>query len=193
MAARLTPLSQIPLPPPRPDETYRGAGADGPIHFVGLKSLLGAADFPKAGDRHAGLAAADDIAREAARTILAGLTVAHVHERPLRTADGRIDDVMRVNYDVDGGVYREIAPLTFGQLKDRLLACSGAEAVRLGRGLTGVTAAAVAKLCDIQELILVARRIANRSRARTLLGWEPKQNFDAGLAATVAWWRDPTT
>jgi ethanolamine ammonia-lyase large subunit len=170
MAARLTPLSQILLPPPRPDETYRGAGADGPIDFVGLKSLLGAADFPKAGDRHAGLAAADDIAREATRTIVAGLTVAHVHERPLLTGDGRIDDVMRVNYDVDGAVYREIAPLTFGQLKDRLRACPGAEAVRLGRGLTGVTAAAVAKLCDIHELILVARRIANRSRARTLLG-----------------------
>ena len=170
MAARLTPLSQITVPPPRPDETYTGAGADGPIHFVGLKRLLGAADVPKAGDRHAGLAAADEIAREAARTILAGLTVAHVHDRPLVTADGRIDDVLRVNYDVDREVYREIAPLPFGELKDRLLASSGAEAVRLGRGLTGVTAAAVAKLCDIHELILVARRIVNPTRARTLLG-----------------------
>ncbi|MFM8377765.1 MAG: GDP-L-fucose synthase family protein [Planctomycetia bacterium] len=35
------------------------------------------------------------------------------------------------------------------------------------------------------------RRALDISRARTLLGWEPKQTFDAGLAATVAWWRNP--
>jgi GDP-L-fucose synthase len=34
------------------------------------------------------------------------------------------------------------------------------------------------------------RRALDISRARTLLGWEPKQGFDTGLAATVAWWRD---
>jgi ethanolamine ammonia-lyase large subunit len=170
MSARLTPLSEIEVPPPRPDETYLFKGPEGPIRFVGLKALLGAADFPKAGDRHAGLAAANEIGREAARSILAGLTIAHLHERPLLTADGRVDDVMRVNYDVDTDVYSEIAHVTVGDLKNRLLACSGDEAVRLGRGLTGVTAAAVAKLCDVHELILVARRIANPTKARTLLG-----------------------
>ena len=170
MRARLTPLAEIVVPPPRPDETYSFAGPDGPIRFIGLKSLLGAADYPKAGDRHAGLAAPDDLVREAARSILAGLTVAHVHERPLLTTDGRVDDVMRVNYDVDPEAYASIRDLTFGALKDRLLAGDGAEAVRIGRGLTGVTAAAVAKLCDVHELVLVARRIANPTRARTRLG-----------------------
>jgi GDP-L-fucose synthase len=33
------------------------------------------------------------------------------------------------------------------------------------------------------------RRALDISRARNLLGWEPQQDFDAGLAATVAWWR----
>ncbi len=33
------------------------------------------------------------------------------------------------------------------------------------------------------------RRGLDISRARELLGWEPKQDFDAGLAATVTWWR----
>ena len=144
MPARLTPLAAIDVPPARPDETYAFEGPEGPIRFVGLKALLGAADFPKAGDRHAGLAATDEISREAARSILAGLMIAHLHERPLLAADGRVDDVMRVNYDVDRAVFGEIAHLTVGTLKNRLLACSGDEAVRLGRGLTGVTAAAVA-------------------------------------------------
>jgi len=34
------------------------------------------------------------------------------------------------------------------------------------------------------------RRALDITRARTLLGWEPKQDFDTGLAATVAWWRN---
>lgn len=34
------------------------------------------------------------------------------------------------------------------------------------------------------------RRALDISRARELLGWEPKQPFDAGLATTVRWWRE---
>ena len=34
------------------------------------------------------------------------------------------------------------------------------------------------------------RRGLDISRARSLLGWEPRQDFDAGLMATVAWWRE---
>jgi GDP-L-fucose synthase len=37
------------------------------------------------------------------------------------------------------------------------------------------------------------RRALDISRARTLLGWEPAEEFDAGLAATVAWWRTQGT
>jgi len=33
------------------------------------------------------------------------------------------------------------------------------------------------------------RRGLDISRARQLLGWSPRQDFDDGLAATVAWWR----
>jgi GDP-L-fucose synthase len=36
------------------------------------------------------------------------------------------------------------------------------------------------------------RRGLDISRARKLLGWEPRQDFDAGLATTVAWWRAQT-
>ena len=34
------------------------------------------------------------------------------------------------------------------------------------------------------------RRSLDITRAQTLLGWEPRQAFDTGLAATVAWWRE---
>jgi GDP-L-fucose synthase len=34
------------------------------------------------------------------------------------------------------------------------------------------------------------RRSLDITRAKTLLGWEPRQDFDTGLAATVEWWRE---
>jgi GDP-L-fucose synthase len=37
------------------------------------------------------------------------------------------------------------------------------------------------------------RRSLDITRAKTLLGWEPRQDFDTGLAATVAWWRERHT
>lgn len=56
----------------------------------------------------------------------------------------------------------------------------------------------IAKACDFEGRIAwdaskpdgQPRRGIDISRARSLLGWEPKQDFDGGLAATVAWWRE---
>src|SRR6266446_3723435 len=70
----LKPLDEIAVPEPQPDEIYRVRLFDHDYSFVGLKSLLGAADFSKAGDRGAGLAASTEVIREAARTILSSLT-----------------------------------------------------------------------------------------------------------------------
>ncbi len=55
----------------------------------------------------------------------------------------------------------------------------------------------IAKACDYTGTIVwdatkpdgQPRRALDISRARDLLGWEPRQDFDSGLAATVAWWR----
>ena len=73
----LSPLDLIECPLPPADEIYRTRLFNHDYSFVGLKSLLGAADFSKAGDRGAGLAAATEVVREAARTILSSLTLQH--------------------------------------------------------------------------------------------------------------------
>lgn len=166
----LTALTEINVPEPKPDEVYTLKLVDRDVCFQGLKQLLGAADYSKAGDRHAGLAVSGDDLREAARTALSDLTLDHLFERPLTDDEGRIDSVMRVNYDIDREVFASIASLTLGELKDRLLAAAGSETERIGRALTGVTAAALAKLCDVHELILVAQKCSHPTRARTLLG-----------------------
>ncbi|MCY1064837.1 ethanolamine ammonia-lyase subunit EutB [Nannocystis sp. RBIL2] len=166
----LRPLSEIPAPAPRPDELYTIDVFGEQVAFRGLKRLLGAADHSKAGERHAGLAAATEREREAARCTLASLTLQHLFDRPLTTAAGQIDEVMRVNYDIDLEVFAEIADLTLGELKNRLLRANGRELLRIGAGLTGVMAAALCKLCDVHELVLLASRISCPTRARTRLG-----------------------
>jgi ethanolamine ammonia-lyase large subunit len=83
---------------------------------------------------------------------------------------GAVDSVMRVNYDIDRTTFAELATLTVGEVKNRLLRSSGSEITRIGSALTGVMAAAIAKLCDVHELILISRRISRPTKARTLLG-----------------------
>jgi ethanolamine ammonia-lyase large subunit len=163
-------LNEIRVPDPKPDRIYTAQLLEREVQFVGLKRLLGAADYSKAGDRHAGLAAESEDVREAARSALSELTLEHIYEHPLTDDRGRVDSVMRVNYDIDLDVLSPIASLTLGELKDRLLCTSNEDIQRIGQGLTGVMAAAVAKLCDVHELIFVARKCSRPTQARTLLG-----------------------
>ncbi|WP_437547696.1 ethanolamine ammonia-lyase subunit EutB [Sorangium sp. So ce367] len=165
-----TPLDRIDVPRPRTDVVYEARLPGHGGSFRGLKRLLGAADCSKAGDRQAGLAASDDAAREAARDLIGELTLEHLHDHPLTDARGGIDAVMRVNYDIDRDAFAGIASLRLGELKDHLLRAPGPEVARLGRALTGVMAAALAKLCDVHELVYLARKISRPTRARTLLG-----------------------
>jgi ethanolamine ammonia-lyase large subunit len=164
------PLDSIAVPPALPDVVYADHCFGRDFSFVGLKALLGAADFDKAGDRNAGLAARDEAEREVARALLSSLTLQHVYEHPLTDSAGNVDSVMRVNYDVDLDAFHAIASLTVGELKDRLLACAPEDVHRIGRSLTGVMAAALAKLLDTHELILLARKARRVTKARTTLG-----------------------
>jgi ethanolamine ammonia-lyase large subunit len=170
--AALKPVSEIAVPTPQPDRVYSTTILDRTFRFAGLKTVLGAADISKAGDRGANLAAKNEIAREAARDILSHLDLQHLYDHPLVTAKGDVDKVMRVNYDIDPEVFAEIAPLTLGELKDRLLEADGPAIRRIGSALTGVMAAALAKLCDVHELILLARRMkcGDGTKARTRIG-----------------------
>src|ERR1051326_3701273 len=163
-------LASVHVPVPPPDEEYIASALGQRVSFRGLKQLLGAADYSKAGDRHAGLAAPADSEREMARSILSGLSLQHIYDHPLTDDDGHVDSVMRVNYQIDGEVFSSIAAMTVGELKNHLLRASGADVKRIGRGLTGAMAAAVAKLCDVHELIFIARKLSCVTRARTVLG-----------------------
>ncbi|HEY8162156.1 MAG TPA: ethanolamine ammonia-lyase subunit EutB [Methylocystis sp.] len=166
----LRPLSDIHVPTPKPDKTFEISFFDKRFAFSGLKRLLGAADFDKAGDRLAGLAAKSEIEREAARAILSGLTLQEIYDAPLTDDDGRVDDVMRVSYDLDPGAFKDNAHLTVGAAKDLVLRGADADITRLGRGLTAVMVAAIAKIMDVHELIYASRKITTSTTARTTIG-----------------------
>ena len=166
----LTPLSAIPVPPPQPDQIYARELLGRRFSFVGLKRLLGAADYSKAGDRSAGLCAQSEVERESARSILSELTLAHLYEHPLTDDKGQVDAVMRVNYDIEQESFRALSGLTLGALKDHLLQAEGVEISRVGQALTGVMAAALTRLCDPHELIFLSQKINRPTQARTLLG-----------------------
>src|SRR5437773_2124900 len=166
----LSRCDDIVVPQPPNDECYTAHKFGRQFSFAGLKGLLGAADYSKAGDRNAGLAARDEAEREVARAILSTLTSQHLYDHPLTDDSGSVDSVMRVNYDIDLKTFASFAPMTLGQLKNHLLNCSDEEVMQTGRALTGVMAAALAKLLDTHELIFVARKCHCVTRARTTLG-----------------------
>jgi ethanolamine ammonia-lyase large subunit len=167
---KIKPLVDIHVPTPGPDEVYATTLLDRQFNFRGLKKLLGAADISKAGDRTTELAADNEMAREAARSIISDLTLQHFYDTPLTDNNGRIDSVMRAGYEIDLKVFTEIAGMTVGKLKDYLLASNGAEIERIGKALTPVMASALAKIMDIHELVFIPRKIVKPTRARTLIG-----------------------
>ena len=165
-------IEQIQVPAPKPDAPYSITLLDRTFTFANLKHVLGAADISKAGDRKAGLAAANEIEREAARAVLSSLTLQHFFDHPLTNIHGQIDSVMRVNYDINHAVFKTISNLTLGDLKDELLKSNGAHIREIGTALTGVIVAALTKLLDVHELIFLAKKLKNgaSAKARTVIG-----------------------
>src|SRR5204863_1042908 len=113
----LSPCDEIVVPRPPNDECYTFHKFGRQFSFAGLKRLLAAADYSKAGDRNAGLAARDEAEREVARSILSSLTLQHLYDRPLTDETGKVDSVMQVNYDIDLDRFRSLASMTLGELK----------------------------------------------------------------------------
>ncbi|OEU76456.1 MAG: ethanolamine ammonia-lyase [Desulfuromonadales bacterium C00003068] len=167
---KIKPLVEIIVPEPKADETYSTTLLDREFSFFGLKKLLGVADISKSGDRVCGLAAEDEISREAARSILSELTLQHLYDRPLIDDKGQLDSVMRVGYDIDLEAFSSVATMTLGATKNHLLSSTGNEIARIGAVLIPVMVAALAKICDVHELIYLSRKVKPTAKARTRVG-----------------------
>src|SRR5580658_1153818 len=124
--------------------------------FADLKTLLAKATPHRAGDALAGIAAADATERVAAQYALADLPLRHfLNEAVVPYED---DEVTRLIVDThDAAAFAPVAHLTVGGFRDFLLADAATPDVlaALAPGITPEIAAAVAKLCRVQDLMLI--------------------------------------
>jgi ethanolamine ammonia-lyase large subunit len=139
--------------------------------FDDLKTLLARATPQRSGDQLAGVAAATEEERVAAKMALAQV--------PLRTFLSETvipyesDEVTRLIIDEHSAqAFAEISHLTVGDFRNWLLADSTdtAALVRIAPGLTPEMVAAVSKLMRNQDLILAAKKRPVVTRFRNTIG-----------------------
>ena len=139
--------------------------------FPDLKTLLAKASPLRSGDRLAGIAAATGEERVAARFALADL--------PLKTflnetiVPYETDEVTRLIADSHNGeAFKAVSHLTVGGFRDWLLADEVTTPVlsALAPGVTPEMAAAVSKICRLQDLILVAAKCSVVTAFRNTIG-----------------------
>jgi ethanolamine ammonia-lyase large subunit len=135
--------------------------------FPDLRTLLARATPHRSGDVLSGVAAASMAERVAAQLALADLPLTTFLSEAIVPYES--DEVTRLIIDThDAAAFAPVAHLTVGGLRDWLLSdeADGAALAALSPGLTPEMAAAVAKICRIQDLILIAakRRVTTRFR-----------------------------
>ena len=139
--------------------------------FDDLKALLAAASPARSGDSLAGLGAASDAERIAARYALADVRLADILDDALVPYE--VDEVTRLIVDThDATAFSAISHLTVGGWRDWLLSHAADEMTlaAIAPGVTPEMAAAVSKLMRNQDLIVVASKIRVVTRFRNTIG-----------------------
>ncbi|WP_029012194.1 ethanolamine ammonia-lyase subunit EutB [Niveispirillum irakense] len=139
--------------------------------FDDLGTLLAKAGPARSGDVLAGVAAASDAERVAARLALADVPLKTFLSTDLIPYEA--DEVTRLIMDShEGTAFAPVSAMTVGQFRDWLLsdAADGPALAALSPGLTPEMVAATSKLMRNQDLIAVARKCRVVSRFRTSIG-----------------------
>ena len=139
--------------------------------FADLKTLLAKASPLRSGDQLAGVAAASEEERVAAKIALAGVPLKAFLNEALIPYEH--DEVTRLILDDhDAAAFAEISHLTVGDFRNWLLSpvADGAALERIAPGLTPEMVAAVSKLMRNQDLIAAARKRRVVTRFRNTVG-----------------------
>src|SRR6202451_3183956 len=139
--------------------------------FSDLRELFAKANEVKSGDQLAGIAAASERERVAAKRQLADLSLDEIVQKPLIDPDQ--DDVSRLilgSFDRDS--FQPLKSMTVGEFRERLLDDATTESERraIQRAIAPQIAAAVAKIMSNKDLVLAAARIRNVTRCRNTMG-----------------------
>src|SRR5262245_27275851 len=139
--------------------------------FPDLKALMAKATPLRSGDQLAGLAAETGEERVAAQFALADLplpTFLQEHVVPYET-----DEVTRLIIDgPDKAAFAPVSHLTVGGFRDWLLSdeATAPRLTALAPGLTPEMAAAVSKLCRLQDLMVIAAKCSVVTKFRNTVG-----------------------
>jgi ethanolamine ammonia-lyase large subunit len=138
--------------------------------FPDLRTLLARATPPRSGDSLAGLAAATATERVAAQLALADLPLRHFLNEAVIPYE--TDEITRLILDThDPQAFAPIAHHTIGSFRDWLLAEATPETLAaLRSGLTPEMAAAVSKICRLQDLIAIAAKCRVTTAFRNTIG-----------------------
>src|SRR6202044_3007442 len=139
--------------------------------FSDLRELFAKANEVKSGDQLAGIAAASERERVAAKRQLADLSLDEIVRNPLIDPDQ--DDVSRLilgSFDREN--FQPLKSTTVGEFRERLLddATTEGELRTIQRAIIPEIAAAVAKIMSNKDLVLAAARIRNVTRCRNTMG-----------------------
>jgi ethanolamine ammonia-lyase large subunit len=164
--------------------------------FADLKTLLAKASPARSGDRLAGIAADTGEERVAAQYALADLPLVTFLSETVVAYER--DEITRLIIDShDSTAFAPIAHLTVGGLRDWLLADETTTPVlsALAPGVTPEMAAAVSKLCRLQDLMAIAAKCSVVTAFRNTLGLpgrlavrlQPNHPTDdpSGIAASI--------
>ena len=139
--------------------------------FSDLRELLAKANEEKSGDQLAGIAAASERERVAAKCALADLPLVDLLKNPLIPPE--TDEVSRLILDShDSVAFRPLRSMTVGDFREFLLDQQTTETdlKSLKWGITPEMAAAAAKLMGNKDLVLAAAKIRNITRCRNTMG-----------------------
>ncbi|MEO8662928.1 MAG: ethanolamine ammonia-lyase subunit EutB [Bryobacteraceae bacterium] len=150
---------------------YRQTCAGRSYQFDTLRELLAKATPARSGDQLAGIAAATEQERVAAKMALADVPLSRFLEELLIPYE--TDEVTRLIVDShDREAFREISHHTVGGFRDWLLdtETDSTTLERVVRAITPEMAAAVSKLMRNQDLILVAQKCRVVTKFRNTIG-----------------------
>ncbi|MDB5271864.1 MAG: eutB [Chitinophagaceae bacterium] len=139
--------------------------------FTSLAELMAKASPLRSGDQLAGLSAHSYQERVAAQMALADLSLRTFIEEPLIPYE--TDEVTRLIFDThDAENFQRISHLTVGDFRNYLLENSTQKAAltAIQKAITPEMAAAVSKIMNIQDLILVSSKCEVVTRFRNTIG-----------------------
>ena len=141
------------------------------FRFSSVKEVLAKANEEKSGDILAGVAAASDLERIAAKEVLSEMTLKELRENPAVPYES--DDVTRLNQDsINEHLYNKIKNWTVSDFREWILSYSTTEQQLrdISRALTSEMVAGTAKIMTNLDLIYGAQKMQVPARCNTTIG-----------------------